>query len=113
VFWFDAYIFCLYIGIMIINTLVKVLSKQQFGFVTKDDLDVIKVEMPNLFVLIRCGGERYVERACHAQKRMELVEASGDYVRDVSLPCKTIDDLAEDPSTPGEVQQAILAMRSF
>ena len=30
-----------------INTLVKVLSKQQFGFVTKQDLDVLEVEMPN------------------------------------------------------------------
>ena len=112
-FLFDADTLFIYIDIMIINTLVKVLSKQQFGFITKDDLDVIKVEMPNLLVLIRCGGERYVELACHAQKRMELVEASGDYVRDVSLPCKTIDDLADNPSTPGEVQQAILAMRSF
>jgi len=98
---------------MIINTLLKVLSKQQFGFITKDDLDVIKVEMPNLLVLIRCGGERYVERACHAQKRMKLVESSGDYVRDVSLPCKTIDDLADNPSTPFEVTQAIEAMRAF
>ena len=98
---------------MIINTLLKVLSKQQFGFITKDDLDVIKVEMPNLLILIRCGGERYVERACHAQKRMELVEASGDYVRDVSLPCKSIDDLSNNSSTPFEVQQAIEAMRAF
>jgi len=97
----------------LLKTLLKVLSKTQFGFITKEDLDVLKVEMPKLPVLIRCGAGRYVEYACYVQKRMELVEARGDYVRDVSLPCKTIDDLESDPSTPSEVQQAIVAMRSF
>lgn len=98
---------------MIIKTLLKVLSKQQFGFITKDDLNVIKTEMPNLKVLIRCGCERYVELACHAQKRMELVEQQGDYVRDVSLPARVIDDLAENPSTPLTIIDAITAMRSW
>ena len=98
---------------MIINTLLKVLSKQQFGFITKDDLDVIKVEMPKLPVLIRCGADRYVELACHAQKRMDLVEKSGDYVRDVSLPCKTIDCLYESPHTDSSVKLAIQDMRAF
>lgn len=98
---------------MIIDTLLKVLSKQQFGFVTKDDLDVIKSEMPNLKLLIRCGADRYVELACHAQKRMELVEADGDYVRDVSLPCGMIDEMLQDPSTHKLVRQAIEEMRSF
>lgn len=98
---------------MITKTLVKVLSKQQFGFITKDDLDVIKAEMPNLKVLIRCGCERYVELACHAQRRMELVEDSGDYVRDVSLPSGMIDQMAKDPSTHFEVLNAINAMRSW
>ena len=98
---------------MIINTLLKVLSKQQFGFVTKEDLDVIKKSMPNLKVLIRCGAERYVELACHAEKRMELVESSGDYVRDVSLPSQVIDDLSVNPSTPLQVLQAIESMRAW
>ena len=74
----------LYIVFMIIDTLLKVLSKQQFGFVTKDDLDVIKSEMPNLKLLIRCGADRYVELACHAQKRMELVEACLLYTSDAA-----------------------------
>ena len=103
----------IYYCILMIKTLLKVLSKQQFGFLTKDDLDVIKVERPSLIVLIRCGGERYLEYAGRAQKRIELVESNGDYVRDVSLPCQTIDDLARNPSTPFEVQQAIEAMRAF
>lgn len=98
---------------MIIKTLLKVLSKQQFGFITKDDLDVIKAEMPNLKVLIRCGCERYVELACHAQRRMELVEDSGDYVRDVSLPSRVIDDMASDPTTNPQVKHAIQLMRSW
>jgi len=97
---------------MITKTLLKILSKQQFGFITKDDLDVIKVEMPNLLILIRCGGERYVERACHAQKRMELVEAGGDYVRDVSFPSRTIDFLFEWGLTDHEVKLAIQDMRT-
>ena len=98
---------------MIINTLLKVLSKQQFGFIAKDDLDVIKAEMPNLPLLIRCGADRYVELACHTQKRMDLVEQSGDYVRDVSLPCKTIDWLWESPHTDHSVKLAIQDMRTF
>jgi hypothetical protein len=98
---------------MIITTLLKVLSKQQFGFITKDDLKVIKAEMPNLKVLIRCGCERYVELACHAQKRMELVEQQGDYVRDVSLPARVIDEMADDPSIDFQIKQAIQTMRSW
>lgn len=98
---------------MIIKTLLKVLSKQQFGFITKDDLDVIKAEMPNLKVLIRCGCERYVELACHAQRRMELVEDGGDYVRDVSFPSRIIDEMADDPSIDLQVKQAIQTMRSW
>lgn len=98
---------------IMINTLLKVLSKQQFGFITKEDLDVIKSEMPNLKVLIRCGADRYVELACHAQKRMELVELDGDYVRDVSLPSGMIDEMAQDPSVPSLVKSAINEMRAF
>ena len=98
---------------MIITTLLKVLSKQQFGFMSRADLDVITKEMPNLKVLIRCGGERYVELACHAYKRMQLVEESGDYVRDVSLPARVIDEMADDPSIDSQVKQAIQTMRSW
>jgi len=97
---------------MITKTLLKILSKQQFGFITKEDLDVIKVEMPNLPILIRCGCERYVELACHAQRRMELVEDSSDYVRDVSLPSRTIDDISNNSSTDPLVKQAIESMRA-
>jgi hypothetical protein len=92
------------------KTLLKVLS-EQFGFITKDDLDVIKSEMPNLKVLIRCGAERYVEFACHAEKRMELVAQKGDYVRDVSLPCGMLDEMLKDSTTDPLVIQAIKAMR--
>lgn len=98
---------------MITKTLLKILSKQQFGFITKDDLDVIKVEMPKLPILIRCGADRYVELACHAQKRMGLVEAGGDYVRDVSLPSCTIDFLLASGLTDHEVKLAIQDMRAF
>ena len=45
------------------KTLLKVLSKTQFGFVTKEDLNVLEVEMPNLPLLIRCGCDRYVAQA--------------------------------------------------
>lgn len=96
-----------------INTLLKVLSKQQFGFVTKEDLDVLEVEMPNLPLLIRCGCDRYVAQAQDTKARMDYVEEAGDYVRDVSIPARMIDEMSKSPFTSLEIKQAIESMRAF
>ena len=95
-----------------IKTLLKVLSKQQFGFVTAQDLDVLKSEMPNLPLLIRCGRDRYVAQAQDTEARMNYVEEVGDYVRDVSIPARTLDDMATSPFVPFVVKQAIEGLRA-
>lgn len=96
-----------------INTLLKVLSKQQFGFVTKEDLDVLEVEMPNLPLLIRCGCDRYVAQAQDAKARMDDVEEKGDHVRDVSIPSRTLDEMGRSPFVSLEIKQAIEGLRAF
>ena len=97
---------------MITETLLKILSKTQFGFVTKDDLDLLKEEMPNLPVLIRCGRDRYVAQAQDAEARMRYVVENGDYIRDVSIPSRTLDDMATSPYVPFVVKQAIEGLRA-
>ena len=96
-----------------INTLLKVLSKQQFGFVTKQDLDILEVEMPNLPLLIRCGRDRYIAQAQDTKTRMDYVEETGDYVRDVSVPAKVLDQMSTSPFVSFQVKQAIESMRAF
>ena len=95
------------------KTLLKVLSKTQFGFVTKEDLDVLEVEMPNLPLLIRCGCDRYVAQAQDTKARMDYVEEVGDYVRDISIPSRTLDGTSTSPFVPFAVKQAIESMRVF
>ena len=82
----------------LIQTLLDILSKQQFGFVDiKKDLCILEADMPDLPLLIRCGAERYVVKASAVKAKMEQVEKEGDYVRDVSLPAKLIDDMKASP----------------
>jgi len=96
-----------------IKTLLKVLSKQQFGFVTKEDLNVLEVEMPNLPLLIRCGCDRYIAQACDTKARMDYVDETGDYVRDVSIPARTLDGMSTSPYVSFDIKQAIKSMRAF
>ena len=96
-----------------INTLLKVLSKSQFGFITKEDLDSLEVEMPNLPLLIRCGCDRYIAQAQDITDRMDYVEEVGDYVRDISIPSKTLDQMSTSPFVCFAVKQAIESMRAF
>ena len=95
------------------KTLLKILSKDQFGFVLKQDLDVLKSEMPSLPLLIRCGRERYVAEAQDTEARMDYVEEAGDYVRDVSIPARILDDMVKSPFVPLVIKQAIFDMRAF
>ena len=95
------------------KTLLKILSKDQFGFVLKQDLDVLKSEMPNLPLLIRCGRERYVAEAQDTEARIGYVEEAGDYVRDVSIPARILDDMVKSSFVPLAIKQAIFDMRAF
>ena len=97
---------------MITETLLKILSKKQFGFITKSDLDLLKEEMPNLPVLIRCGRDRYVAQAQDAESRMRYAVENGDYIRDVSIPSRTLDDMGKSPYVPFVVKQAIEGLRA-
>jgi hypothetical protein len=96
-----------------IKTLLKVLSKQQFGFVTAEDLDILEVEMPNLPLLIRCGCDRYIAQACDTKARMDYVDETGDYVRDVSIPARTLDGMSTSPFVAFAIKQAIKSLRAF
>lgn len=95
------------------KTLLKILSKQQFGFITKEDLSDLVDKMPTLKVLIRCGMDRYVTTAYLATQKMAWVEEQGDYVRDVSLPSGMIDELSNDPDISADVKLAITNMRAW
>jgi len=95
-----------------INTLLKVLSKSQFGFISKEDLDSLEVEMPNLPLLIRCGRDRYIAQAQDTKARMDYVEETGDYVRDISIPSKILDQMSTSPFVPFAVKQAIEGLRA-
>lgn len=95
------------------KTLLKIISKEQFGFVTQEDLDVLEVEMPNLPLLIRCGCDRYIAQAQDTKARMDYVEETGDHIRDVSIPSRTLDEMGKSPFVALEIKQAIEALRAF
>ncbi len=97
---------------MITKTLLKILSKQQFGFVTEQDLDILEIEMPNLPLLIRCGCDRYIAQAQDAKARMNYVEETGDHIRDVSIPARTLDDMSSSPFVSFVLKQAIEGLRA-
>ena len=44
---------------------------------------------------------------------MDYIEETGDYVRDVSIPSRVIDNLSTQPNIPSQVKQAIESMRAF
>lgn len=95
------------------NTLLKILSKDQFGFVTENDLDILKEEMPNLPLLLRFGCGRKVIQAYQVGSAIESTEREGDYLRDVSIASQTIDEMTKSPFIPFAVKQAIENMRSW
>lgn len=95
------------------NTLLKILSKTQFGFVTKQDLETLEQDMPDLPLLLRFGCGRKVVEACRVRQTIESTEAHGDYLRDVSLASQTIDQMAESPFISAAVKNAINSMRTW
>ena len=74
---------------------------QRHGFVREEDMDALKAAYRLQPVLVRCGGKRFVAPVQDALSMIALVEASGDYVRDVSIPAG--DPAWSDPKRLGGV----------
>ena len=94
------------------NTLLKILSRDQFGFVTKQDLEDLEANMPNLPVLLRFGCGRTVVQAYLVKNTIEATEAKGDYLRDVSIASQTLTEMGSSPFVPLVVKQAIESLRA-
>jgi len=99
-------------SILMIKTLLKIISKEQFGFIYSDDLEVLEKEMPNIPVLMRFGACREVADAYMAKTIMSEKEAAGDYLRDVSIPSRALDDMARSPFVSLQIKNAIETLRA-
>ena len=85
-------------GKMMQTTMDKI--QAQYAFITEEDAAALlearsgpsptqpwrQLETRYLGVLVRCGGQRFKVNLGHLAGRIAEVEASGDYVRDVSVP---------------------------
>jgi hypothetical protein len=94
------------------QTLLKILSKEQYGFVLSDDLVVLEKEMPDIPLLMRFGACRDVAEASAVKTIISEKEAAGDYIRDVSIPTKVLDQLSLSSFVPVEVKEAIQSLRA-
>jgi hypothetical protein len=62
--------------------------RDAFGFVSKPEVEALAAHPVSRLwpLLVRCGGSRFVAAAQDVATLIAAVEASGDYVRDVSFP---------------------------
>ena len=95
-----------------INTLLKIISKEQFCFVLSNDLDILEEEMPNLPILMRFGACREVAAAYMVKTIISEKEADGDYLRDVSIPSSALTDMGLSPFVPRVLKDAIESIRA-
>tara|TARA_Y100000385_G_C12806427_1_gene514164 strand:+ start:219 stop:512 length:294 start_codon:yes stop_codon:yes gene_type:complete len=96
-----------------IKTLLKIISKEQYGFVLSDDLTVLEKEMPRMHLLMRFGACREVAEASAVKTIISEKEAAGDYIRDVSIPARVLDRMYEGwNGTPFKVRRAIAELRA-
>lgn len=72
---------------MTTTTLLQTI-KRQHGFLTETEVAALAGRDSTRLtqVLVRCGGSRFTCAAQDAARLIAAVEASGDHVRDVSLP---------------------------
>ena len=94
------------------ETLLKIISKEQFGFVDSDDLTLLEEHMPKTLLLMRFGAAREVAEASAVKTIISEREAAGDYIRDVSIPSRVLDQMSLSPFTPLEVKRAIETLRA-
>jgi hypothetical protein len=72
--------------------LAEFILAHPFGFVTEAEMPAI-IEQDRLVpLLVRCGGTRFCAGAQYIAGLLKMVEAGGDYVRDVSFPSGVIDE---------------------
>ena len=72
---------------------IQILMLQKpFGFVTSADMPEIIRFAPIVPLLMRCGRERYLMPACLVSQTIAVIEANGDYLRDVSFPVHILDE---------------------
>ena len=95
-----------------IKTLLKIISKEQFGFIYSNDLSILEVEMPNLPVLLRFGSCRKQVDAYRAKVEIENQEAYGTYLRDVSISSQVLTQMSQSPFVPLSVKEAIESIRA-
>lgn len=69
------------------NALQSLLATLPCGFLTAETLPKL-IALDRLHpVLVRCGGCRFQCAAQDVEHLMKCVDAGGDYVRDLSIPC--------------------------
>jgi hypothetical protein len=61
-------------------------AKAGCGFLSPEEVEELALLDPRRPCLIRCGGQRKLVPAALVTGTIRLIEADGDYVRDVSLP---------------------------
>ena len=65
------------------------MKNRNYGFIVDEEqLDAVIAENRLENVLVRCGACRFVTPAQNVKHMMKMVEAGGDYVRDLSFPVK-------------------------
>lgn len=82
--------------------LQQFIAARPFGFVNSAELETLIALNPLQLVLCRFGGCRLLCPAQDAAKIIKALEAAGDYIRDVSIPC---DDLQAARAACGANEQ--------
>ena len=95
-----------------INTLLKIISTEQFCFILSNDLDILEEEMPNLPILMRFGACKEVADAYMVKTIISEKEANGDYLRDVSIPSQVLTNMSSSPFVPRVLKDAIETIRA-
>ena len=75
---------------MNLANIIETASRERGGFVTSDQVKSI-VGLSRLFQLsVRCGNCRFLCSAQDVEHLIRCIEAGGDYVRDVSIPANSL-----------------------
>lgn len=72
-------------------SIIEKIKKEQMGFITLEQLEVLVEEKPHVQVLVRCGNGRFVTPAQNVKWFCDIINKEGtDYVRDISLLMRTV-----------------------
>ena len=73
-----------------VEHMVNTRAKAAFGHVTDVGVAAMAAHPKWRLIplLVRCGGTRFVAPATNIKGLIEAIEATGDYVRDVSFPAQ-------------------------